>query len=392
MVTGDGAYIKKINRSFILQKIMEHDLISRADLSKITGLNKATISVQVADLLEEGLIYETQQEHNTVGRRPIMLSVDPNASYILGIDLDYKQIQFSVSNLKGKIVDTTILHLDFAHNYSQIVALLVENIKSYQKKYATSHYGLVHAIIGVHGTVNKDGSIHFVPTYQWHDVDLKKDLSRELDIEITIENNANLSSVAEKVFHYQEADNMLTIILQSGIGAGVMTNGNLDKGYHGYAGEMGHMILFPGGKQCTCGNLGCWELYAGEPSLFKQLSTELDMPIHTHEDVEELIKDKNPTALKVLKDFISNLSLGINNVINLYNPETVVLNSRILEIHPNAITEIENNLHSNISQYRQIVISKIGRKAAILGACALGIQHFLHISELFLSNQSIEDF
>ena len=104
MITGDGAYIKKINRSIILSKIIEHEMISRADLSKITGLNKATISVQVADLLDEDLIYETKLEHNVVGRRPIMLSINKSAGYVLGIDLDYKHIQYTVSDLGGNPV------------------------------------------------------------------------------------------------------------------------------------------------------------------------------------------------------------------------------------------------------------------------------------------------
>src|SRR5699024_10605429 len=104
MITGDGAYIKKINRGIILGKIIEHELISRADLSKITGLNKATISVQVADLLDEELIYETTQEHNVVGRRPIMLSINNDAGYVLGIDFDYRHIQYTVSDLGGNPV------------------------------------------------------------------------------------------------------------------------------------------------------------------------------------------------------------------------------------------------------------------------------------------------
>ena len=88
MVTGDASFIKKINRSLIISKIIEHGMISRADLAKITGLNKATISVQAAELLAEELIIESQQEHKNLGRRPIMLSLNHQAGFALGIDLD----------------------------------------------------------------------------------------------------------------------------------------------------------------------------------------------------------------------------------------------------------------------------------------------------------------
>ena len=288
MITGDGAYIKKINRSLILSKIIECGMISRADLSKITGLNKATISVQVADLLDEDLIYETKLEHNVVGRRPIMLSINKSAGYVLGIDLDYKHIQYTVSDLGGNPVryDSIALETD---NYEDIVRLLIKHIKEYKSNYSNSRYGMVSVMIGIHGTVNKDESIYFVPTYQWQNKSLKADLSKELNIDISIQNNANLSAYAERVYKHHESNNLLCIMLSSGIGAGIMIDGKLHKGFHGYAGEMGHMIISKDGEACRCGNHGCWELYSSEPSLFARLSKQLNMPKITHDDVRILI-------------------------------------------------------------------------------------------------------
>jgi hypothetical protein len=98
MATGDAAYIKKINRSLIIRNIIEAGKISRADLSKAVVLTRATISAQVADLIDEELIVETPVEHNTVGRRPISLSLNHQAGYALGIDLDYGQISFTLSD------------------------------------------------------------------------------------------------------------------------------------------------------------------------------------------------------------------------------------------------------------------------------------------------------
>lgn len=384
MLTGDGAYIKKINRSLILKNIIEHGKISRADLSKITGLNKATISVQVASLLEDELIYETQQEHNTVGRRPIMLSIKGQAGSVLGIDLDYNQIQFTVSDLQGSPIQSDTITLE-TDDYDAIVQLLIKHIKEYDEKYSDSRYGLVNVMIGIHGTVNKDESILFVPKYQWHNKNLKAQLNKELNIPISIENNANLSSYAERVYKHHNSDNLLTLILTSGIGAGIMINGELHKGYHGYAGEMGHMIISPDGESCRCGNHGCWELYASEPALFDQLSKELDRPNLTFEDVQDLVVTQDPLVCKQLDQFIKYLSIGLNNIINLYNPETLVINSEILQMYPNVIDKIEDSLVSSVSQYRKLVLSDLGNKACGLGACALAIQRFLEVPELLLT-------
>lgn len=386
MITGDGAYIKKINRSIILSKIIECGMISRADLSKITGLNKATISVQVANLLNEDLIHETRLEHNVVGRRPIMLSINKRAGYVLGIDLDYKHIQFTVSDLGGNPVhyDSTALETD---NYDDIVRLLIRHIKEYQSNYSNSRYGMVSVMIGIHGTVNKDESIYFVPTYQWQNKYLKTDLNKELNIDISIQNNANLSAYAERVYKHHESNNLLCIILSSGIGSGIMIDGKLHKGFHGYAGEMGHMIISKDGEACRCGNHGCWELYSSEPSLFTRLSKLLNMPKISHDDVRTLLVEQDPTTINLMEQYIIDLSIGLNNIINVYNPETLVLTSELLKIYPNAIAEIKCNLNSTVSQYGDLFISELGNKSCVMGACALAIQQFLEVPELILTTE-----
>ena len=384
MITGDGAYIKKINRSIILSKIIEHEMISRADLSKITGLNKATISVQVADLLNEELINESKLEHNVVGRRPIMLSINKNVGYVLGIDLDYKQIQYTVADFSGKLVHYESIDLD-TDNYEEIVGLLIEKIKIYKSKYAKSRYGLVSVMIGVHGTVNKDESIFFIPTYQWQNKNLKEDLAAELDIDITIQNNANLSAYAERVYKNHESNNLLCILLSSGIGVGIMIDGKLHKGYHGYAGEMGHMIIAQHGEICRCGNRGCWEQYSSETSLLAQLAKQLDVPKVTYDDVRNLIAENDPTTTALIEQFIVDLSTGLNNIINMYNPETLVLTSEILKMYPDSIEKIKNNFKSTVSKYGSLEISQLGNKSCAIGACAFAIQRFLEVPELLLT-------
>lgn len=384
MITGDGAYIKKINRGLILSKIIEQGVVSRAELSKITGLNKATISVQVADLLSEKLIYETQLEHNVVGRRPIMLSINRDAGYVLGIDLDYKHIQYIVSDLGGHPVFTKSIHLD-TDNYSEIVQILKKHIKEFQKNWTNDDYGLINVMIGVHGTVNNEGLIYFVPKYQWHNKDLKSDLAEDIDIEINIENNANLSAYAERVYYHHHSNHLLAIILSSGIGTGIMIDGQIHKGFDGFAGEMGHMIVFPDGKPCKCGNNGCWELYASELCQLEDLAYKLDQPHLTIKDVQELITEEDPVTSKQMKQFINDLSIGLNNIINSYNPETLVINSDLLTSYPGAVDEIKSNLVSTVSSYNELVLSKFGKKGSAMGACAYSIQQFLQVPQLLLT-------
>lgn len=137
MVTGDASYIKKINRALIIREIMKEGKISRADLSKITALTRATISAQVADLLEEELVVETELEHNPVGRKPIMLSLNAQAGYALGIDLDAGHATFMLSDLTGHPVTTEITPIQ-SEAYEDIVQLLASAIRGYQSRCAGS--------------------------------------------------------------------------------------------------------------------------------------------------------------------------------------------------------------------------------------------------------------
>ncbi|MBM4764665.1 ROK family transcriptional regulator [Bacillus sp. B15-48] len=384
MATGDSAFIKKINRSMILRKIIEERFISRADLSKITHLTRATISAQVADLIEEGLILETQQEHLSVGRKPIMLSINGEAGYALGIDLDYGEITFTMSNLLGVPVCTETIHTE-ATEYSEILQLLINQIKTYRESYKHIPYGIVGVTIGIHGLVNKDEVIAFVPRFKWKNIHLKTDLKKEFDLNIYIENNANLSSLAERVYVYHEAENLLSVSLYSGIGLGMMMNSEFFRGNDGFAGEAGHMILVPGGKKCNCGNEGCWERYASETSFFNDLAEEMEQKNLTHRQVQKWIDEGNEKVCTKMDDFIYYLTIGINNLINLYNPDVIVLDSHLLRNNPDVIKKITENLVSSVNHYRELSISKLGVKSCAMGACAFSIKHFLDVPMLNLT-------
>jgi predicted NBD/HSP70 family sugar kinase len=386
MVTGDAAYIKKINRSLIIREIVKEGMISRANLSKVTDLTRATISAQVADLLDDGLIIETQLEHFSVGRKPIMLSLNSQAGYALGIDLDYPKISFVISDLLGQPVSSTVINITTT-DYSEILHLIIEQIKIYIANFNDCRYGIVGIVIAVHGLVTKNEVIHYVPRLQWKDINFKGDLEKEVGIDIYIENNANLCSFAERVYMHHETNNLLCVTLHSGIGLGMMMNNEFFKGHDGFAGEAGHMIVVPEGKPCNCGNRGCWEKYASESSFFDYLSKKRNIKNLTYEDIEHWLKEGDEEVNELIKQFIYFLSIGLNNLINMYNPDVLVIDSELLRIYSDTLNTIRENLTSSISHYNKLLLSSFGKKAAVLGACALAIKYFLDVPMLSLSRK-----
>ncbi|MEH7081412.1 ROK family transcriptional regulator [Neobacillus drentensis] len=384
MEIGVAAYLKKINKSLVLSKIIKHELISRSELANITKLTKATISSQTAELLDEGLIIESHQEYNQVGRKPIMLSLNQDAGYALGIDLDFRNIIFTVSDLIGNPVHSNTVELENS-KYDEILQILINKIREYQERFSHCRFGLVGVGIGIHGTVKKDETISFVPHHKWYKKDLKGDLEKNVNTAVYVENNANLCAFAEKVFHFHQSNDLISLSMFSGIGLGILFNGELVKGYHGFAGEMGHMIISPDGKPCNCGKTGCWELYASEVSFFKNLSEIIDKPRLTHQDIKNLVIARNPAVISQMDNFIKYVSIGLNNIINLLNPEILVLNSELLKLFPDAMNTLELNLKTSISNYKEIFISDLGTNACVMGACALTIKKFLDIPELNLT-------
>lgn len=375
MITGDSSFIKQLNRGLILEKIVEHNGISRANVSKETGLNKATISVQVADLLEDGLLVEEQQEHTNLGRRPIILKLNHQAGFALGIDLDSNQITFTLSNLLGSPIETIQLPIE-TNDYDAILQILHEQIQLFIDRYEHQANGIIGVTIAIHGTVANDEEIYFIPKLQWRNKNIKADLGKGISIPIFIENNANLTALAESVYNHHDSANLLSITLHTGIGLGAIMNGQLLKGSSGYAGEVGHMIIVPNGRKCTCGNKGCFEQYASEVNFLTSIGASENVHLKELYEDEQLKKD--------VDTFIQYLSIGINNLTNLYNPETIVLNSALLTSFPPSIAMIEKQLNSTISHYGKLCISTLGPNAGVMGACVLAIKHFLGIEKLKL--------
>src|SRR5699024_5781430 len=387
MEVGNRSFIKKINKSLILEKIIEYKSISRADLARVIGLNKATVSSQVNELLDKKLLYETHSDYNSDGRRPVLLSINDSSRFILGIDFEYLKTMIVISNLSGNIVEQKNFYLN-TEDYGKIISWLANQINNYVAKYSYSTYGLISCIIGVHGTVNKDEQIQLITKFQWHNVSFKKDIENLITIPVTVENNANLSALAEKVFYYNSTSPLLSISLSSGVGSGRIVNWEIDKGYQGFAGEMGHMIIYPDGPKCFCGQRGCWELFATEVSFFNQLSNLLCEPILTIDDFKKISKSDNPVIQEAMQKYIYYISIGLNNVINLYNPGIIVINSKVLALYPNAIEQITSHFSFNAHSYKKIVLSGLEEKACALGGCALGIMNFFDITKLSLENMN----
>ncbi len=379
MDIADQAFVKKVNQKLLLNEILKNSPISRAKLSEMTGLNKSTVSSQVNTLMKENLVFEIGQGQSSGGRRPVMLVFNKKAGYSVGIDVGVDYINGILTDLEGTIVLDQHHHLEC--NSPEITKdILIEMIHYFIANMPQSPYGLIGIGICVPGLIDKNQKIVFAPNSNWRDIDLKSFIQKKFNVPVFIENEANAGAYGEKVFGAaRNHDNMIYASIGTGIGIGVIINNDLYRGVGGFSGEMGHMTIDFNGPKCSCGNRGCWELYASEKALIKSLQTK-EKKVST-QDIIDLAHLKDIGTLHALQNFGFYLGIGLTNILNTFNPQAIILRNSIIESHPMVLhsikSEVSSRVYSQLDNSYELLPSFLGKNAPALGMSSIVIDHFL---------------
>lgn len=377
--------VKKQNKSLVLDKIISEEIISRADIAKKSGLNKGTVSALVNELLEAELIYESGPGESSGGRRPVMLLFNNKAGYSIGIDLGVNYLLGVLTDLSGNIIEEKrILFNDLP--YKEIEEKLFEVISHLISVAPKSKYGIIGIGIGVPGTVNKDEVILLAPNLNWKNIDLKDVIEKKYDIPVIIENEANAGAYGEKKFGVgKDFKDIIYISAGIGIGVGLFLNGDLYRGNNGFSGELGHMTIEVNGATCSCGNEGCWELYASEQALIRNAKKlGLSIPTNDESPIENLLtlaKNNNEQAVSLFEEIGDYLGVGINNIINTFNPQQVIIGNQIAALEEWIVAPLKKRVARQGLWFQQsglqIDFSENYTLSTPLGVAAFTIERFL---------------
>jgi len=381
ILTWNQHVVKKNNKALVLSLIIEKETISRADIANVTGLNKTTVSSLVIELLEDELIYESGPGISSGGRRPVILHFNRNTGYAIGVDIGVNYVLAVLTDLKGKIIVEKSQNVNRT-SYSSIISTVQTMIQSLMDELPNSRYGIVGIGVGVPGIVNKEGSVLLAPNLGWTNIQLKEDLERIFNVPIIIENEANAGAVGEQQFGAgQDYENILYVSAGIGIGVGIILNKELYQGKSGFSGEMGHMIIELNGKRCNCGSRGCWEAYASENALLEMAGENID----SLESLIEHAKNGEKSAIELFEKIGQYLGFGINNIINTFNPDQVIIGNRLALlrewIEEPILTTIENHTLAYHQKEMQLEFSKLGKYSTALGVSAFVVDHFIKAGE-----------
>lgn len=372
------------NESLCLELIMNNQNLSRADLSNLTGLTKATISIIVKKLIEDHLVLETGigSSGNAGGRKPIILKYNGKAGLSISIDIGYNYINALLSYLDGEEI-RMIQKKPIVLDENKVRAYCSEIFAAFEENLPKTNYGVIGVVVAVHGPVY-DGDIIFTPHLNLEHIAFREIIEEISNYPVYLENEANLSALGEYTFT-SNSSSLISVNMHSGIGAGIVINGKLQVGSHGFAGEIGHQIIVMDGKKCPCGNHGCLEMYAANKVCFEKFSKIKSMDYVNAVILREYYQNNDLDAQQIIQENVHYLSVGINNLIAHYDPEVIVLNSSLYREIPEMIHHLKQHLSNRFSDKITVRNTVLNEKSALLGGLVLNLQRFLNINQLKLS-------
>lgn len=382
MITGSKELIRDINTTLVLETIISSRYISRAAIAKKLGLTKATITNIVQELIQKKLILENGCDDTLLGRKPILLSLNKDAGYVISIDIGIETISAIMTDLIGE--EKSLRQIKTPNNKEAIISVLIQLIEDMEPDMKTPPFGLIGITLGIHGVVHNN-IIQFSLYYDLENIDLASAIEEHFQTPVYLVNVANLSVLGENAFLYNYA-NMSSIMIYSGIGMGVIIDQKLYTGSLGYAGEIGHTIAEVDGKECPCGNHGCLEQYLSEKSLLMELAKEKNMERVSFEQFLFMYNSGDKAALNTINTFTKYMAVCVNNIINAFNSDIIIVNSSFTTYIPQLMNEIKGKLNEKIKSKINLVPSTLGISAILLGGMCYAIKNFLNINYIDYTN------
>lgn len=389
--------IRAANLGQVLATVRQNAPVSRAEIATTVDLTRATVSSLVTELISHGLVREegTASSHK-VGRPGQMLWLDERHVTALGVEINVDHTTLVAVDLLG--TELLYTHIPFdarAAGARGAQAHLAEVIAAALNEPSMATRRLLGVGVAVPALVDTAGTVRHAPNLGWRDIALGSELVQESDIAerlravpILVHNDASLAVVAEHhIGHLVGTANLVYLTGEVGIGAGILNGGQLLRGAHGFAGELGHLALAPSGPRCGCGRTGCLEALAGIEAILRRALPER-APEMTPLAGTELAAAVAETVRRaelgdlgvraVLQEAGTWLGRGAAHVCNLLDPTAIVLGGYFVPLGPwllpAANAELQTGAIASPHQNTQLHLSTLGLSAAARGGAAVPLQ------------------
>lgn len=376
-------------RNVLLREVRLGAPISRIELSKRTGISKPAVTRGVAALIEEGLLVETAlgDAGSTGGRRPRMLELVPTAAAGLGCMIKVGRLVGGIGGFDGRVERRQAAEFDPLANPGEAIAKLVEVLGELTRDNPPER-PILSLGVSVPGLVDEIGRVITIPHMPgWRGLRLATLLEDELGLPVFLDNESHVQAIAEAWFGGAlAARNFVCLEAGVGISAGIVINGELWRGTHSLAGEIGHASMTGDGARCHCGNRGCWEMAASTTRLLNNVRAASiagsdEMPyLDSDLTMERLVAAADAgdeAALREIGAHADALAAGICNLIVAYDPERIILHGESILLGERLVAMLRERVADRFRQWLDydapIVLTQLGTQGALTGAVGLAL-------------------
>lgn len=385
--------LRQVNTFEVLRQVFRAGSGTRQQLAEASSLSFATVAAVTSDLLDVGVLHESEMEASGGGRPRARLAVNPDRGVLLGIDVAETYVQVDLLDLALTLRGSVKQELDPESNHAEdVIALIAHGVRTVLKQTRTPRAQLLGAGVSVPGQVDRQGGVSvFAPNFAWHDVPFAKMLRRRIRTPLHLDNPLKASTVAELWFGAgRDVDDLVVLTIGTGVGAGIAVRGSLLRGTTNCAGEWGHTAIVLDGRLCRCGRRGCVEAYVGAPGIMEQLRELAPASALLHHEDQTLtiteiagaLDQQDETAEAVIAETARYLGVGIANLINTLNPQAIVVGGWVNELLgpwliPAAAAKAARHTFDRTFTATRIQRSSLGRNPVGLGMATFALEGFL---------------
>jgi glucokinase-like ROK family protein len=396
--------VKTHNMRAVLLSLLINEPAYRVQIAENTSLSTTTITNIIDELAEIGLVAEDGIEkangRRRVGRPRAALRLVKDARLAVGVQIGVERYRIAIANLKAEILENRSFTFDrrtapeevFKNVSAQVEDLILESGLERQR--------ILGVGVGAAGLVNYKTGVNILSAnLGWENVPIQKWLAESLALPVVVDNNVKAMALGEAFFGLgRELSSLAFVYARTGVGSGIVIENRLLRGANLGAGEIGHMILIAdGGEKCRCGQYGCLETLVSEAALVHQAETAAqEQPVgllakylgegksQPIDLIFQAARSGDPSAKEIVDRSAHYLGIALANLVNLLNPETIVLGGLFAQgqdqILPTAQKTLQQTAFANLGRQVKLQATSFGWQAGIVGASALALTSFFYLN------------
>ncbi|MCM3703971.1 ROK family protein [Paenibacillus macerans] len=380
----DQDFIKRQNRLTVFEIIKNEHPISRAAIAKRTGMSATTVSRIVGELAEQGYISESEQVSSGLGRKSTLLDIAASSVLSIGIELDTHQIGIGVVDMKGDVVFSEAYPRTADESPDHTIVRLESIIADGLKRHEIDRSKVVGIGVGLPGIVNHEqGIVLFSVQLGWKNIPLAERLKVLTGFNVAVDNELKVKALAEHLRGAAIGSSRTALLgFGNGVGSSLILEGQIYRGDWNSAGEIGHTTMDPNGALCECGKAGCLQTYINISSLLGEAGKI--RPIRTIDELFEARRAGEGWAVHLIGRALEYMAITVNNIVCMYNPDSVILSGELIDRFPGIYEEVEALCRTRfvwepVRGSFHILRSRLNEQGVIIGSGILAQDWFFEL-------------